>query len=343
MPNTNQSSIGGVSAVNPQARGNYQQYIDAAYDNTKGRLDPIFEQQRNAYNQQMVNMGLPVGGEAYNKSFQQMDQNQNDAYSNASFGAMGFGLDAQNQDFNQDATRSGLANALLQSKWGTDLGYYNTDTNAALTREGLAEGGRQFDTGLAEGGRQYDNSLGLQYDNLGQRGYEFDSGLDKQYWDSQNQYDYMYDRAGQDDYRYGVGQDRQDYYDQQNATRYDDAFIMQLLGMGGTPGVYTQDPTSAYNNQIGQLGASQRQMTDIASSLFDDIMSSSDARLKDNIRKVGSLKGQNIYTWTWNKIAQGLGINGPTFGVIAQEVDPAYLGVKDGYLAVDYRGLFGVA
>lgn len=272
MPNTNQTGIGGVSAVNPQAKGNYQQYIDSSFNNAERRLDPIFDRQNNAWQQQMINQGLPVGGEANNDSMGQMYQTQDDAWQNAAYQAQREGLFAQNQDFSQDATRSGLANALLQSKWGTDLGYYNTDTNAALTREGIAEGGRQFDSGLSEGGRQFDNSMDYQYGQLGQRGYEFDSNLDKQYWDSQNQYDYMYDRAGQDDYRYGVGEDRQDYYDQTNANRYDDAFMMQLLGMGGTPGVYTQDPTSAYNNQIGQLGASQRQMTDIQGKMFNAMM-----------------------------------------------------------------------
>lgn len=282
MPATG-SSIGGVSAVNPQARGNYQQYQDAAYQNARLRLDPIQQQQTAAFDQSMINRGAPMGGEGYNEARQQLSWNQSDADKQAAFNAMQFGLDVQAQDFGQDATRSSLANALLQQKWGTDLGY-----------AGIAEGGRQFDAGLGEQGRQFNQGLGLQYDmfgqqnyefdqnlgnrqyefdaGLGNRQYEFDRGLDYQYYDLDSRYDYMWDRAGQDDFRFGVGQDRQDYYDQQGASRYDDAFLMQLLGMGGQPGVYSQDPTSAYNAQIGQLGRSQRQMTGIQNDMFGNAM-----------------------------------------------------------------------
>lgn len=251
------SSFGGVSAVNPQAKGNYQQYIDASYDSTKARLDPIFSDQRSAYDQSLINRGLPIGGESANRSMQQLDQNQNDAYSQAAFDAMGFGLGAQAQDFSQDATRSGLANALLQSQWGNETAKYGIDQSTGLGYAGLDENARQFDQGL-----------GFQYDNLGQQNYQFDRGLDKSYYDTDSQYDYMYDRAGQDDYRFGVGQDRQDYYDQRQAGAYDDAFMMQLLGMGGTPSPYFQDPTSAYNAQIGAQTALSGQNSGFLSDLF---------------------------------------------------------------------------
>jgi len=67
---------------------------------------------------------------------------------------------------------------------------------------------------------------------------------------------------------------------------------------------------------------------------------SSDIRLKKNIQKVGEDNGINLYTWEWNDIAIERGITDPTIGVIAQEVDPEFVTEKDGYLQVDYDGLF---
>jgi hypothetical protein len=60
----------------------------------------------------------------------------------------------------------------------------------------------------------------------------------------------------------------------------------------------------------------------------------SDIRLKTNVKKVGEMGGINIYTWDWKKGGSG-------FGVIAQEVNQEYVREKDGYLQVNYSGLFG--
>ena len=71
---------------------------------------------------------------------------------------------------------------------------------------------------------------------------------------------------------------------------------------------------------------------------------SSDVRLKENIQKIGEQKGFNIYTWTWNKEAEKLGLKGEAMGVLAQEVmktRPDAV-VDDGYLKVNYEKL-GVA
>jgi len=66
----------------------------------------------------------------------------------------------------------------------------------------------------------------------------------------------------------------------------------------------------------------------------------SDIRLKENIELIGSHKGHNIYTWSWNEIARSLAIDSPTIGVMAQEIPDEFVHQRDGYLTVDYRGLF---
>ncbi len=67
----------------------------------------------------------------------------------------------------------------------------------------------------------------------------------------------------------------------------------------------------------------------------------SDIRLKENVIKVDEVEpGVGWYTWNWNDTAKAMGVDGPTEGVIAQElveVDPsAVLMGEDGYYRVDY-------
>ncbi len=67
----------------------------------------------------------------------------------------------------------------------------------------------------------------------------------------------------------------------------------------------------------------------------------SDARLKENIQKVGvSRNGFNVYTWDWNEDGKRLAGNTPSIGVIAQEVEqsiPNAVSIgAEGYLIVDY-------
>jgi hypothetical protein len=69
----------------------------------------------------------------------------------------------------------------------------------------------------------------------------------------------------------------------------------------------------------------------------------SDARLKDNVTRIGKEEGYNIYTWEWNDKAKELGIDDPTIGVMAQEVletNPDAVELMDnGYYAVNYGEL----
>lgn len=215
------SSIGGVSAVNPQAgQANeldaFKRYEDQAYNDAMSRLDPQLQAAQRDFDQQMVNQGIPVGSEAYNSAKAQFEQNKAGALNDAAFGAMQFGLGAQNQSFQQDHARSALANALLQAQWQKELGL----GNIGLGYANLGERGRQFDQGL------------------GQRAYEFDSGQDFDYWDRGNYWDFAGDRADSSDYfnswdrNYGAQQD----------------FMNMVLGMyGQQPGSQGINPFSGYS------------------------------------------------------------------------------------------------
>lgn len=69
----------------------------------------------------------------------------------------------------------------------------------------------------------------------------------------------------------------------------------------------------------------------------------SDARLKKNIKHVGTQDGHNVYTWDWTEQGKALAGNQPTRGVIAQEVMQTHPGAvsegPSGYLLVDYGEL----
>jgi len=256
--------IGGVSAVNPQAgQANeldaFKRYEDAAFANASGRLNPFLQQQQAQFQQQMANQGIPVGSDAYNKAQAQMSLGQTDAMNNAAFGAMGFGLGAQQQSFGQDHARSQLANSLLQAKMQQDLGMAGIGVDKAR----LAQDASQFSRGLgfdrdklAQQASQFQDTLGLDYDKLGydydtfydtlgQRAYEFDSGQDFDYWDRGNQYG-LANRA----------MDSGDFWDAYNAgptgtQRYDDALALAILSGMQPPGVPTVDPAGTYAAQLG--------------------------------------------------------------------------------------------
>lgn len=66
----------------------------------------------------------------------------------------------------------------------------------------------------------------------------------------------------------------------------------------------------------------------------------SDRRLKKNIKKVFKYKGWNIYRWTWNNIAEDLGLSGKSIGVLADEVYskiPEAVIIKNSFMWVRYN------
>jgi len=72
-----------------------------------------------------------------------------------------------------------------------------------------------------------------------------------------------------------------------------------------------------------------------------DVLTTSDVRLKTNIKKVDTLKGINFYEWDWNEEGLRVGADRhPTFGVLAQEIQKthpeAVLMGDNGYLMVNY-------
>lgn len=94
-----------------------------------------------------------------------------------------------------------------------------------------------------------------------------------------------------------------------------------------------QGSQNSTNNMMGMAGLGMQ-----AFSTF------SDRRLKSAIAYVGEENGIRKYRWTWNDLANALGLYGESHGVMADEVEethPEAVSVKNGYLFVDY-GQLGV-
>jgi len=65
----------------------------------------------------------------------------------------------------------------------------------------------------------------------------------------------------------------------------------------------------------------------------------SDRRLKKNLEKIGEVNGHNWYVWDWDIVANKMGLEGKSEGVLADELvktNPECIGIKDGFMFVDY-------
>ena len=95
----------------------------------------------------------------------------------------------------------------------------------------------------------------------------------------------------------------------------------------------------------GETAAANAQ-TQGAQNLFNlggaSLLFASDKRLKKNINLIDNINGYNIYSWTWNKLAESMGLFGDSYGVIAQyvfETNPDAIAIENGYMKVNYSML----
>jgi hypothetical protein len=117
------------------------------------------------------------------------------------------------------------------------------------------------------------------------------------------------------------------------------AIAQQTSGIGQT---LAQGQTAAA--QIGQTGTQNRVNTLMGGANLG-LMSAfmfSDRRLKNNLEKIGEVNGHNWYMWDWNTVANKMGMEGKSEGVLADELvktHPECIGIRHGFMIVDYRKL----
>jgi hypothetical protein len=121
------------------------------------------------------------------------------------------------------------------------------------------------------------------------------------------------------------------------------AGIGQTLGQGQTAAgqaygqgtiAAAQAAQSGSQQGIGNLmGLGQLGIAAYGAGMF------SDRRLKNNLEKIGEVNGHNWYMWDWNIVANKMGLEGKSEGVLADELvktNPECIGIKDGFMFVDY-------
>jgi len=162
----------GVTNIDPSERYR-QDAADAYYQQGARRLDPRFAQEQASGENQLANMGLTRGSEAWNNEMQRMTFNKNDAYGNLSnqatlmggqeaqrmqgmdinrgnfmnnAGQQGFqnnltSQEAQNrafgQEFSQGERAGNFANQANQQAWNQNYGQANLNNQALLGQRGI--------------------------------------------------------------------------------------------------------------------------------------------------------------------------------------------------------------
>jgi len=132
------------------------------------------------------------------------------------------------------------------------------------------------------------------------------------------------------------------YQDYLAAMQYPLTQFGVLTGAAGAfpAGIGTQtQSTGGLGPALGAIGSAGKGLAAMGFMPF------SDERLKENVKKIGSRNGVNLYAWRWTEKAKAMGADSmPATGVIAQEIEadyPQHIYVgNDGYRRVNYIGLF---
>lgn len=95
---------------------------DALYGSMQSRLDPRFQQEEEALRSRLVNSGLAVGSEAYDKEYQNFSRGRNDAYQQANNQAILMGGQEQGADMQRQlAARNQILNELASLRGGQQV------------------------------------------------------------------------------------------------------------------------------------------------------------------------------------------------------------------------------
>jgi len=123
--------------------------------------------------------------------------------------------------------------------------------------------------------------------------------------------------------------------------------IGQTLGQGQTAagGITAQGQVAAGQAQqagYNQMASNMMGMANLGIQAYGAGINFSDRRLKKNLEKIGEVNGHNWYMWDWNIVANKMGLDGKSEGVLADELvitNPDCIGIKDGFMFVDYAKL----
>lgn len=308
--------------------GAAQQVQNATYGQATSRLDPQWNLQQTQLNDQLANQGLGQNSTAYQNAQDQFGRARNDAYNQADYSAINAGnAEAQNL-FGMSQAQGQFANQAAAQQYGQNQGQAAFNNAAAAQQFGQ-------------------NATAAQFANQAQQ---------QQYQEALNSAQFGNQARGQD-------LQEQAYVQNQPLNQFNS--LMSSSQVSGPQGIqYTPsqvNPTDvlgayALNTQANQANY-QSQMQNNASnmgglfklgasvlaapmtgggSLIGNFVGS-DARLKTDIRRVGTLdNGVAVYSYRYKSGGP------PQIGVMAQElagVRPDAVREIGGFLAVDYGAL----
>ena len=288
-----------------------QTYSDAIMQ----RLQPQQAQALQSQQAQLANQGIVPGTQAYNNSMRTFNQGQNDQLTSAIVGGMQTGLQANQQQFGQEAQQVGL-NLAGQEQSFTQPLRVNTQNMGANE--------------LAYNQQIANQSLGMNAQNQA-----FNQALAK----------YMAP-AQVGSLLKGIA--TPSYVTPYNQQATPGADITGAMGLTQQSNQNNANANNAYNNALMSglftLGGSFIRPTWTPSQTFSQTFS--DIRMKENIELIGYIKnGLNVYDFEYKPEYKNIAGHGRFRGVMAQEVEKvipyAVITLNDGYKMVDYS-LLGV-
>jgi len=289
------------------------------------RLQPDLERQRSAEESRLANQGIGLGSNAYSTAKDILGRQQNDALTSAIVQGMGVGLQANQQQFGQNAAQTQAQNAanaqayqqaLASGQFGNQAAAQNTGNAANLAAFGNQGVNQQFQQGLANA------QLGNQAQ---QQGFQ------------QQAYNQMQPINVINALRSGSQVQNPSY-----------AATPQQAVTGGADILGATQ--AGYNAQLANVNAQNAASGGFMSGLMglggaalsNPAIFTSDINAKENITKIGSLNnGLNLYTYNYKN---GYDLpEGRQVGVIAQEVEKvmpeAVVEMNNGFKGVNYAML----
>lgn len=173
-----------------QFAGDADRLEGATFQRGMNRLAPGMQEQQQRLGQQLDQMGVPIGSEAYNAEMNRLARSQNDARENLALSAIGAGRQ-------EHSRMMGLAQALAGQGFGQNLAslQFGAGEQGRRVREGLAtsdsdfsqrlaatgldstESARRFQELMAGQGQQHGlNQINRQF-TANERGRDFNEGL----------------------------------------------------------------------------------------------------------------------------------------------------------------------
>ena len=345
-----------------------QQVTDALYKQQTQYLDPQFERSQAKMENQLANQGITRGSEAWNNAMQEANMQKQQAYESARSSAIGQGVAAGSQMYQNQLAGGQFANTAQQQAYQQSLAnaQMQNSARAQQLQEALSTG--QFTNAAQAQAYQQElqniqnqNAAMSQQFNFGQQNANLANQAANQQYAQQLSNAQLYNQALQQNFGNAQTLQQQPINilnavrsgAQMQAAQQPQVGVSSpgqlatwsgpdLLGAATAQGQYNQ---GLYNSQTA---ASSNQMSGLMGLAGTGMMAyaMSDRRTKENIIKVGKLdNGLNLYKFEYKPEWKDEAGYGQHIGVMADEAEnvlpEAVIIRPDGYKMVNYEVIYG--